>query len=70
MAQCLRSRKNALGNPQSRGLPTWFIVPKRHVKQILDIYCDQEWRPTLEEKVRLAAELKKAWDLYRADSAR
>jgi hypothetical protein len=25
-----------LGNPQSRGLPTWFIVPDEHVRQILE----------------------------------
>jgi hypothetical protein len=25
-----------LGNPQSRGLPTWFIVPDQHWKQILE----------------------------------
>jgi hypothetical protein len=25
-----------LGNPQSRGLPTWFIVPKQYWKQILE----------------------------------
>jgi hypothetical protein len=28
--------ENPLGNPQSRGLPTWFIVPKQHWKQILE----------------------------------
>lgn len=27
---------NPLGNPQSRGLPTWFIVPEQHWKQILE----------------------------------
>src|SRR5882672_4217503 len=27
---------NPLGNPQSRGLPTWFIVPDQHWKQILE----------------------------------
>jgi hypothetical protein len=26
---------NPIGNPQSRGLPTWFIVPKNHVEAIL-----------------------------------
>ncbi len=25
-----------LGNPQSRGLPTWFVVPKQHVQQVLE----------------------------------
>jgi hypothetical protein len=29
------SPKNRLGNPQSRGLPAWFIVPDQHVRQIL-----------------------------------
>jgi hypothetical protein len=28
--------RNPLGNPQSRGLPTWFIVPDQHWKQILE----------------------------------
>ena len=28
-------RDSPLGNPQSRGLPTWFIVPDQHVRQIL-----------------------------------
>jgi len=27
---------NPLGNPQSRGLPTWFMVPEQHWKQILE----------------------------------
>ena len=129
------SEKNPLGNPQSRGLATWFIVPDQHVKQILetehygfsdsklkfardflelrrvyflthcptptcqnfknlvlasyrpdelgtrlaelernelrfyDIYCDQQWYPTPDEKMRLAEELKKAWDLYRGGVA-
>ena len=30
------SEENPLGNPQSRGLPTWFIVPAQHWKQILE----------------------------------
>lgn len=28
---------NPIGNPQSRGLPTWFVVPEQHWKQILEI---------------------------------
>lgn len=125
-------KESPLGNPQSRGLPTWFIVPDQHVRQILEtehyafsdsklkfardflelrrvyflthcptptcsnfknlvlasyrsdelgtllaeleknelrfycIYCDQQWHPTPEERVRLSAELRKGWDLYRA----
>jgi hypothetical protein len=27
---------NPLGNPQSRGLPTWFTVPEQHWRQILE----------------------------------
>jgi hypothetical protein len=27
---------NPLGNPQSRGLPTWFIIPEQHWNQILE----------------------------------
>lgn len=30
------NEQSPLGNPQSRGLPTWFIVPEQHWKQILD----------------------------------
>ena len=26
---------NPIGNPQSRGLPTWFIVPDNYVEAIL-----------------------------------
>lgn len=124
------NKRNPLGNPQSRGLPTWFIVPDQHVRQILEttpynfsdsrlkfardfldalkayflspcptpgcrnfknltlqsyaseecgehlkaldagnpmfycIYCDHQWQPTEEEKVRLAAELQSTWDNY------
>jgi hypothetical protein len=29
-------KESPLGNPQSRGLPTWFIVPQQHWKQILE----------------------------------
>lgn len=25
-----------LGNPQSRGLPTWFVMPEQHVPQVLE----------------------------------
>ena len=27
--------ENPIGNPQSRGLPTWFVVPKGYVETIL-----------------------------------
>jgi hypothetical protein len=30
------NKENPLGNPQSRGLATWFIVPEQHWKQILE----------------------------------
>ena len=29
-------KDSPIGNPQSRGLPTWFIVPDQHVRQILE----------------------------------
>ncbi|MGH9496867.1 MAG: hypothetical protein ACRD3B_17860 [Candidatus Sulfotelmatobacter sp.] len=29
------NEENPLGNPQSRGLPTWFVVPELYWKQIL-----------------------------------
>jgi hypothetical protein len=31
-------KESPLGNPQSRGLPTWFIVPEQHWEQILEAY--------------------------------
>jgi hypothetical protein len=30
------TKDDPLGNPQSRGLPTWFVVPDQHWKQMLD----------------------------------
>lgn len=30
------TQHDPLGNPQSRGLPTWFIVPDQYVQPILD----------------------------------
>lgn len=30
------NKENPLGNPQSRGLPTWFVIPEQHWKQILE----------------------------------
>jgi len=30
------NKSNPLGNPQSRGLPTWFVVPDQYWKQILE----------------------------------
>ena len=30
------NRENPIGNPQSRGLPTWFIVPDEHARQIIE----------------------------------
>ena len=39
---CLAMRWNGskewpIGNPQSRGLPTWFIIPKRLNKAVIEI---------------------------------
>jgi hypothetical protein len=31
-------KENPLGNPQSRGLPTWFIVPELHWTKIVEAY--------------------------------
>jgi hypothetical protein len=31
------NKTNPLGNPNSRGLPTWFVVPVRFQKPILDV---------------------------------
>ena len=30
------TKDNSLGNPQSRGLPTWFILPDQYVQPILE----------------------------------
>lgn len=30
------NKENPLGNPQSRGLPTWFVVPEQYWRQILE----------------------------------
>ena len=30
------TKDSPIGNPQSRGLPTWFIIPDQHVQAILD----------------------------------
>jgi hypothetical protein len=27
--------ENPIGNPQSRGVPTWFVIPDRYVEPIL-----------------------------------
>ena len=29
------SRENPIGNPQSRGLPTWFILPEEYEEAVL-----------------------------------
>jgi hypothetical protein len=30
------SKDNRIGNPQSRGIPTWFVVPKRYNDDLLN----------------------------------
>ncbi len=30
------NKENPIGNPQSRGLPTWFIIPEQYWKPILE----------------------------------
>lgn len=44
------NKQNPLGNPQSRGLPTWFVVPEEHWKQILET----EHYEFSDDKVRFA----------------
>jgi len=39
---------NPIGNPQSRGLPTWFVVPERYYD---DVLANKELAP---DKVALA----------------
>jgi hypothetical protein len=41
-------RANPIGHPQTRGLPTWFIIPKKYRE---DILCNKALAP---EKVALA----------------
>jgi len=40
-----------LGSPQSRGLPTWFVVPKQHWKQILET---EQYKDINEDTLNLA----------------
>lgn len=34
--------ENPLGNPQSRGLPTWFIVPEEYTSSILQGFPEEK----------------------------
>jgi hypothetical protein len=36
----------AIGNPQSRGLPTWFVIPDRYFRAILDSFSGKELPPS------------------------
>ena len=31
------SKNSPIGNPQSRGLPTWFIIPRRQEDAVIDL---------------------------------
>ena len=56
--------ESPLGNPQSRGLPTWFIVPEQHWKQILET----EHYKFSDDKIKFARdflELKRVYFLSR-----
>jgi hypothetical protein len=50
-------------------LGTRLAELERDELRFYDIYCDQQWYPTPDEKTRLAAELKRGWDLYCATPA-
>jgi hypothetical protein len=55
------TEENPLGNPQSRGLPTWFVVPDQHWKQILET---EQYSAIKEDTVNLARnflELKRVY---------
>ena len=54
------SDQNPIGNPQSRGLPTWFIVPDQHVDQIL---ATKQYAFS-ENKLRFAREFLGARSVY------
>jgi hypothetical protein len=57
-------KESPLGNPQSRGLPTWFIVPEQHWKQILET----EQYDFSDDKIAFARQfldLKRAYFLMR-----
>jgi hypothetical protein len=43
--------ENPLGSPQSRGLPTWFIVPDQHWKQMLET---EQFKRVNEDTLNLA----------------
>lgn len=34
-----------IGNPQSRGLPTWFVIPPRYNRAVLDSFDAKELPP-------------------------
>ena len=34
-----------IGNPQSRGLPTWFMIPPRYNRAVLDSFSPKELPP-------------------------
>jgi hypothetical protein len=33
---------NAIGNPQSRGIPTWFILPERYNEKVLEAFSAED----------------------------
>jgi hypothetical protein len=49
-----------LGNPQSRGLPTWFIIPEQHWKQILET----EHYKFSGDKINFARDLLRSTKVY------
>jgi len=38
------SNDNPIGNPQSRGFPTWFVVPEEYRKEILKALIEEDKR--------------------------
>jgi len=64
------TKDNPLGNPQSRGLPTWFVVPDQHWKQILE---SEAFRSVHEDALALARgflEFERVYALTRCPNPR
>lgn len=55
------TKENPLGNPQSRGLPTWFVVPDQYWKQILE---SDPFKPVRGDAITLARNFLELEQVY------
>ncbi len=51
--------KDNIGTPQSRGVPTWFILPKEIAKVYLEKYLENEEKEKNDLKKRIESYLSK-----------